>query len=129
MKSTQLQVPKPTLPTPESPRLNIPIHLLEQLTDMPLLHKPKLILIPITVSAPAPLMRIHIPAAQPGAIGPKCRRATPNTRATSRARIGVTSLPKDEAETPSRAHAGTVDGRGPEVGFVGHLGGAEGGCG
>lgn len=95
---------------------------------MPLLRQPKLIPTPVTRRTPTPLMLLHIAAPQVRALSPQRRGAATDTRATSRACVRTASLSEYESETPAAAHAGAGDGRGAEVGFVGHLGRTEGGC-
>ena len=95
---------------------------------MLLLCKPELITTPSRAGTSTPLMLLHVIAPQFRTLRPQRRRATTNTRATSRAR-GTAPLPKDKTETPTGTHAGAGDRRRAKVGLVGHLGRAEGGSG
>jgi hypothetical protein len=110
------------------PHFTPPRHGLEELTDMFLLRQPKLIPTPSRAGASTSLVLLHVAAPQLRAFRTQRRCAAANTRAASCTRVGAASLPEHKTETPAAAHAGAGDARGTEVGFVGHLGRAEGGC-
>ena len=89
---------------------------------MPLFHQPKLVLTLTATPTPTPLMRIDITAPHLRALNPQRQRPAANTRATSRTGVGAAALPKHQPQTPSRAHAGTINGARAKVRFARHLG-------